>query len=222
MVPTHLKNISQNGNLPQIGVKIKNVWNHHLVLLYIYSSSLWSPENLIQEACSSFWSTPIEEVSIAPQKIQEPISSPGPKNPQSFWIFGWHWKTPDLLKFSTFKTEKQVEGWFTLVLEVAFKQTVILIHCMASPQMPQIESFNVVFRWIRRVEETQRNTPVLLLGSGKWDPPSVPVKNPEQAPSEVPKSNDAVDSSEIPTRELTCPTWGKGKSSSKCHFWGIC
>ena len=28
--PTHLKNISQNGNLPQIGVKIKHIWNHHL------------------------------------------------------------------------------------------------------------------------------------------------------------------------------------------------
>jgi len=28
----HLKNISQNGNLPQIGVKIKNISNHHLVL----------------------------------------------------------------------------------------------------------------------------------------------------------------------------------------------
>ena len=26
------ENISQNGNLPQIGVKIKNVWNHNLVL----------------------------------------------------------------------------------------------------------------------------------------------------------------------------------------------
>ena len=26
----------------------------------------------------------------------------------------------------------------------------------------------------------------------------------------------------IPSRELTYPTWGKGKSSSKCHFWGIC
>ena len=25
-----LKNISQNGNLPQVGVKIKNVWNRHL------------------------------------------------------------------------------------------------------------------------------------------------------------------------------------------------
>ena len=26
----------------------------------------------------------------------------------------------------------------------------------------------------------------------------------------------------IPSRGLTYPTWGKGKSSSKCHFWGIC
>ncbi len=31
VVSTPLKNISQNGNLPQIGVKIKNVWNQHLV-----------------------------------------------------------------------------------------------------------------------------------------------------------------------------------------------
>ena len=30
MVSTHLKNISQIGNLPQIGVKTKNIWNHHL------------------------------------------------------------------------------------------------------------------------------------------------------------------------------------------------
>ena len=30
--PTHLKNISQIGSFPQIGVKIKNVWNHHLVI----------------------------------------------------------------------------------------------------------------------------------------------------------------------------------------------
>ena len=29
VVSTPLKNISQNGNLPQIGVKIKNIWNHH-------------------------------------------------------------------------------------------------------------------------------------------------------------------------------------------------
>ena len=30
MVSTHLKNISQIGNLPQVGVKIKNIQNHHL------------------------------------------------------------------------------------------------------------------------------------------------------------------------------------------------
>ena len=29
VVSTHLKNMGQNGNLPQIGVKIKNHWNHH-------------------------------------------------------------------------------------------------------------------------------------------------------------------------------------------------
>ena len=33
MVSTHLKNISQIGNLPQIGMKTKNIWNHHLVHL---------------------------------------------------------------------------------------------------------------------------------------------------------------------------------------------
>ena len=26
----------------------------------------------------------------------------------------------------------------------------------------------------------------------------------------------------IPSRKLTYPTLGKGKSSSKCNFWGIC
>ena len=32
VVSTHLKNISQMGNLPQIMVKIKDIWNHHLDL----------------------------------------------------------------------------------------------------------------------------------------------------------------------------------------------
>ena len=30
VVSTHLHDISQNGNLPQVGVEIKNIWNHHL------------------------------------------------------------------------------------------------------------------------------------------------------------------------------------------------
>ena len=32
MVSTHLKNISQTGSFPQVGVKIKNIWNHYLDL----------------------------------------------------------------------------------------------------------------------------------------------------------------------------------------------
>ena len=35
MVSTHLKNISQIGSFPQIGVNIKNIWNHHLASLFI-------------------------------------------------------------------------------------------------------------------------------------------------------------------------------------------
>ena len=30
MLPTHLKNISEIGSFPQVGVKIKNIWNQHL------------------------------------------------------------------------------------------------------------------------------------------------------------------------------------------------
>ena len=36
VVSTHLKNIGQIGNLPQIGVKMKNIWNHHLVKLFLW------------------------------------------------------------------------------------------------------------------------------------------------------------------------------------------
>ena len=41
VVSTPLKKISQNGNLPQVGAKRKNLWNHHLVLVdFSYNSSL--------------------------------------------------------------------------------------------------------------------------------------------------------------------------------------
>ena len=33
---------------------------------------------------------------------------------------------------------------------------------------------------------------------------------------------ETVAQGKLPSRELTYPTLGKGKSSSKCHFWGIC
>ena len=47
MVSTHLKNMSQDGNLPQIGVKTKNIWNHQLELharfvLFFALRIMWS------------------------------------------------------------------------------------------------------------------------------------------------------------------------------------
>ena len=36
VVSTHLENISQMGNLPQIVVKIKNIWNHHLQYITVF------------------------------------------------------------------------------------------------------------------------------------------------------------------------------------------
>ncbi len=54
VVSTHLKNISQNGNLPQIGVKIKNVWNHHLVLdSNLYPSFFCSLDLVSKMGCPS-------------------------------------------------------------------------------------------------------------------------------------------------------------------------
>jgi len=35
------ENMSQNGNLPQLGVKIKNTWNHHLVLYVTRYDWVW-------------------------------------------------------------------------------------------------------------------------------------------------------------------------------------
>ena len=57
MVSTPLKNISQNGKLPQIGVKIKHIWNHHLDYVDNVdglpdSPYPWTFKTNIQQSCS--------------------------------------------------------------------------------------------------------------------------------------------------------------------------
>ena len=44
VVSAPLKNISQNGNLPQVGVKIKHVWNHHLANLFGIIKTIMTPD----------------------------------------------------------------------------------------------------------------------------------------------------------------------------------
>ncbi len=55
VVSTHLKNISQNGSFPQVGMNIKNIWNHHLALLayekYLFRVIFWewsSPNSFLK------------------------------------------------------------------------------------------------------------------------------------------------------------------------------
>ena len=53
-----LKYISQIGNLPQIGVKIRNIWNHHLAidmqcLIPKKNGNKWWPLNMLKE-CHGF------------------------------------------------------------------------------------------------------------------------------------------------------------------------
>ena len=58
MFSTPLKNISQNGNLPQVGMKIKNISNHHLGIDLIF-------ERLMLERCViklSFRKTSLKEI----------------------------------------------------------------------------------------------------------------------------------------------------------------
>ena len=50
-VSTHLKNMSQIGNLPQVGVKIKNIWNHHLAMYE--KSGIWLPPVFWHPAASA-------------------------------------------------------------------------------------------------------------------------------------------------------------------------
>ena len=45
MVSTPLNNISQIGSSPQVGMKIKNIWNHHLEQSYREVSQSANPEN---------------------------------------------------------------------------------------------------------------------------------------------------------------------------------
>ena len=57
VVSTHLKHISQIGNLPQIGVTMKNIWKHHLDNLpHKFSDDSWRVhEGFTQAGGSQLW-----------------------------------------------------------------------------------------------------------------------------------------------------------------------
>ena len=77
MISTPFKNISQNGNLPQIGVKIKNVWNRHLDFLSTSFSFSLKRYTLRDDQTNTHQKLPGRVV----------LSKPVPQSPTS--IFRW-------------------------------------------------------------------------------------------------------------------------------------
>ena len=66
VVSTHLKNSSQNGNLPQVGMKIKNIWNHQpessfllwealLGFKFRFAEGGWKKEKIFPKWCCNWW-----------------------------------------------------------------------------------------------------------------------------------------------------------------------
>ena len=92
--PTHLKNMSQNGNLPQIGVKTKNVWNHHLVFFgsravargFLERISLFSKRFFSQKL--TFFRNSLK-TSWKPTRVNEPLLSQGCFFGSSKWRHFW-------------------------------------------------------------------------------------------------------------------------------------
>ena len=88
VVSAQLKNISQNGNLPQIGVKITNIWNHHpdiyskfcLQIFFSPNRQLSPKKNApanISSASPPGVSSPKPRESLSTQKSGRPEMLPG-------------------------------------------------------------------------------------------------------------------------------------------------
>ncbi len=75
VVSTHLKNISQNGNLPQIGVKIQNVWNHHLGIIWDSIPPFIPVGSQIERICLTVLAYLTTRVVVAPcDRYRWPLS----------------------------------------------------------------------------------------------------------------------------------------------------
>ena len=69
VVSTHVKNISEIGSFPQVGVKIKNIWNHHLDLYCLiprkWVKKKWPLYKFRDSRCFLFLPTPRTNVDVS-------------------------------------------------------------------------------------------------------------------------------------------------------------
>ena len=87
--PTHLKNVGQNGNLPQVGVKmkIKNDWNHHLDIYIVFPF----PQKKVYEKSHDFKQrfTSITNSNFQPEKQSPSLKWATKKNLITVHYTGW-------------------------------------------------------------------------------------------------------------------------------------
>ena len=99
MVSTHVKNISQNGSFPQIGMKIKNLWNHHPVK-YIETSytTVTSALYQLQTQCKQQPSLPYRNVL---QTFQN----------NTWNLQKWYWQISPQNMSSQFPNKNEETSW---------------------------------------------------------------------------------------------------------------
>ena len=112
MVSTHFKNISQIGSFPQVGMKKKNVCNHHPVMpvsFFIqffegsYLDHLWFiPSNMLLPTC-------FQSVGFKP--TEETLTTQFPGHKDVFHVFN----TP---RWVGFQKHKLIIDWILVVLEM--------------------------------------------------------------------------------------------------------
>ena len=108
MVSSPLKNISQNGNLPQIGVNIKNIWNHHPETIFL-------PKDLESSSTWNHWilNAHREKTHLSQGEFFS-LSRPGP----------WRKKFERLIfptKYGILKSSKGIRHWLSKFLLPVFK-----------------------------------------------------------------------------------------------------
>ncbi len=153
MVSTHLKNISQNGNLPQIGVKIKHIWNHHPV---IYGMILQAPIPTHPHlCCNAVQTSPERTLDDARARMATPALNPGvvcrwPKGGGNLPREGFYWGNKHFFKscWRCFLFGKWAFVFFWLDF-IFLSLLEMLIFCLESQW--DFCSFSLVDSWWEKV-----------------------------------------------------------------------
>ena len=118
MVSTPLKNISHNENLPQVGVKIQNVWNHHLEKHFTIKrpAHLSEPVRCDTLALAKESSSPNKRSSVQFKKQRAWWFKPWPFWDGEFtWPLKKGWKVTSNVWGSKGHFESPGDGWEDLV-----------------------------------------------------------------------------------------------------------